>query len=108
MINFFSKFSFVLSQKRRLARKIFRRKYFKNHNISPRDRCYDLKNIFAKKISEKIGVFDSLCKILIITLVFEKNANFFAENRQKSKKIVIITSTPDQFTLCLFVNSFFV
>jgi hypothetical protein len=35
-----------------------------------------------------------LCKILIITLVFDKNANFFAENRQKSQKIVIITSTP--------------
>jgi hypothetical protein len=33
-------------------------------------------------------------KILIITLVFEKNANFFAENLQKSQKIVIITSTP--------------
>jgi hypothetical protein len=27
-------------------------------------------------------------------LVFEKNANFFAENWQKSPKIVIITSTP--------------
>jgi hypothetical protein len=27
-------------------------------------------------------------------LVFEKNANFFAENCQKSQKIVIITSTP--------------
>jgi hypothetical protein len=36
-----------------------------------------------------------LCKILIITLFFEKNANFFAENWQKSQKIVIITSTPD-------------
>jgi hypothetical protein len=35
-----------------------------------------------------------LCKILIITLVFEKNANFFAKNCQKSQKIVIITSTP--------------
>jgi hypothetical protein len=33
-----------------------------------------------------------LCKILIITLVFEKNAIFFAE---KSQKIVIITSTPE-------------
>jgi hypothetical protein len=31
------------------------------------------------------------------TLVFEKNANFFAENRQQSQKIVIITSTPDCF-----------
>jgi hypothetical protein len=33
-------------------------------------------------------------KIVILTLVFEKNANFFAENCQKSQKIVIITSTP--------------
>jgi hypothetical protein len=31
---------------------------------------------------------------LIITLVFEKNAYFFAENCRKSQKIVIITSTP--------------
>jgi hypothetical protein len=31
-------------------------------------------------------------KIVIITLVFEKNANFFAKNWQKSQKIVIITS----------------
>jgi hypothetical protein len=35
-------------------------------------------------------------KIAIIALVFEKNANFFAENWQKSHKIVIITSTPDE------------
>jgi hypothetical protein len=34
------------------------------------------------------------CKILITTLVFEKNANFFAEKCQKSQKIVIIKSTP--------------
>jgi hypothetical protein len=27
---------------------------------------------------------------------FEKNANFFAENWQKSPKIMIITSTPGQ------------
>jgi hypothetical protein len=30
----------------------------------------------------------------LITLFFEKNANFFAENWQKSQKIVIITSIP--------------
>jgi Ni,Fe-hydrogenase III small subunit len=35
-----------------------------------------------------------ICKILIITLVFEKNANFFSENWRKSQKIVIITSIP--------------
>jgi pyridoxal/pyridoxine/pyridoxamine kinase len=39
-----------------------------------------------------------LCKILIITLVFEKKANFFAENWQKSPKIVIVTSTPGRYT----------
>jgi hypothetical protein len=39
MINFFSKFSFVLSQKRQFFRKIFRRKYLKNHNIGPRWVC---------------------------------------------------------------------
>jgi hypothetical protein len=33
------------------------------------------------------------CKNSIITLVFEKNANFFAENWQKLQKIVITTST---------------
>jgi aspartokinase len=27
-------------------------------------------------------------------LVFKKNANFFAENWEKSQKIVIVTSTP--------------
>jgi hypothetical protein len=35
-----------------------------------------------------------LCKNWIITLVFEKNAIFFAENWKKWQKIVIITSTP--------------
>jgi peroxiredoxin len=34
---------------------------------------------------------------MIITLVFEKNANFLAENWEKSQKIVIITSTPGHF-----------
>jgi hypothetical protein len=54
-------------------------------------------NIFAEKFGEKISILTQnkakLFKILIITLVFEKNANFFAENCQKSQKIVIITST---------------
>jgi hypothetical protein len=35
-----------------------------------------------------------LGKTLTKILVFEKNANFFAENCRKSPKIVIITSTP--------------
>jgi hypothetical protein len=33
-------------------------------------------------------------KILIVTFGFEKTPVFFAENFQKSQKIVIITSTP--------------
>jgi hypothetical protein len=55
--------------------------------------------IFSPKYSAKKLAFltrdkAKICKILIITLVFEKNANFFAENCQKSPKIVIITLTP--------------
>jgi hypothetical protein len=50
--------------------------------------------IFSPKNSAKKLAFltynkGKLCKILIITLVFEKNA----ENCRKSQKIVIITST---------------
>jgi hypothetical protein len=53
--------------------------------MEPRDRCYDFLNIFAKKIGEKIDVFDKknkakLFQNLVITLVFEKNAIFFAVN----------------------------
>jgi hypothetical protein len=67
--------------------------------ITTRDRCYEFLNNFLEKISESMVVFDqttaSFCKNVIITLGFEKNANFLAENWQKSQKIVIITSTPE-------------
>jgi hypothetical protein len=57
-----------------------------------------LKIFLPKKIAKKLAFLTQnkakLCKILIITSVFEKNANFIAENWQKSQKIVIITSTP--------------
>jgi predicted dinucleotide-binding enzyme len=57
--------------------------------------------LFAEKFGETISVSatqikDNFAEKIIITLVFEKNANFFAENRQKSQKIVIITSVPGQ------------
>jgi hypothetical protein len=50
----------------------------------------------AKKFAflTQIKAMQSYANIFIITLVFEKDANFFAENGQKSHKIVIITSTP--------------
>jgi hypothetical protein len=61
------------------------------------DRCYDFKNIFAKKFSEKLVFLAQneakLCKILIITLFLRKTP-IFAKYCQKSQKIVIITSTP--------------
>jgi hypothetical protein len=41
---------------------------------------------------------NSAKKLAILTLVFEKNTNFFAENWRKSQKIVIITSTPGHLT----------
>jgi hypothetical protein len=44
------------------------------------------------------------CKNLIITLVFEKNVNFFTENWEKSQKIVIKTSTPDEFVKKVAIN----
>jgi hypothetical protein len=55
--------------------------------------------IFSPKKLAKILAFfahttASFWKNLFITLVFEKNANFFAENWRKSQKIVIITSNP--------------
>jgi hypothetical protein len=57
--------------------------------------------IFSPKNSVKKLAFltenkAKLCKLLIIALLFEKNAIFFAENCQKSQKIVIITLTPDR------------
>jgi hypothetical protein len=45
------------------------------------DRCYDFKNIFAEKmafLTQNKASFSA--KIVILTLVFEKNANFFAES----------------------------
>jgi hypothetical protein len=55
--------------------------------------------IFSQKKIAKNGVLTQnktkLCKFLIITLDYEKNATFFAKNWQKSQKIVIITSTSD-------------
>jgi hypothetical protein len=65
--------------------------------------------IFSPKISAKKLAFltqnkAKLCKNLIITLVFEKNVNFFAENWQKSQKIVIITSTPGPSEKGLFAR----
>jgi hypothetical protein len=52
----------------------------------------------AEKFGKKTAFFTQtkakLCKNLIMTFVFEKNAIFFAKNCQKSQKIVIITSTP--------------
>jgi hypothetical protein len=52
------------------------------------DRCYDFLNIFVEKFSKKLAFLTQnkakLCKSLIITLVFEKNAIFF---RRKLSKI---------------------
>jgi uncharacterized membrane-anchored protein YitT (DUF2179 family) len=45
-----------------------------------------------------------LFKILITTLVFEKNANFLPKKSQKSQKIVIITSSPDEIEKIIAQN----
>jgi hypothetical protein len=58
--------------------------------ILTRDRCYVF--IFSQKNSAKQLAFltqneAKLCENLIITLVFEKNAIFFAENCQNHRKL---------------------
>jgi hypothetical protein len=57
-------------------------------------------------LAQILAFFDqataSFCKNMIITLVFEKNANFVAEDRRKSQKIEIITSTPEISSVILF------
>jgi hypothetical protein len=56
-------------------------------------------NNSAKKLAVLTQNKAKLCKILIISLVFEKNAIFspkIVENRRKLPKIVIITSPPGQ------------
>jgi hypothetical protein len=51
------------------------------------DRCYDFKNIFAEKFCKNIAVFAqttaSFCKNVIITLIFEKYANYFCRKLAK-------------------------
>jgi hypothetical protein len=56
-------------------------RYQRHETWVTRDQCFDFLNIFAKKFSEKIGVFVSkqsqiLKKKLIKTLVFEKTPIF--------------------------------
>jgi hypothetical protein len=64
------------------------------HQLGP---MLGFQKYFRQKIGEKLAFLTrnkaKLCKNLIITFVFEKNANYIAENSQKSQKIVIITST---------------
>jgi hypothetical protein len=61
------------------------------------DRCYDFLNILPKNSAKKLAFLTQnkakICKILIITLFFLEKRQFFAENCQKSQKIVIITAT---------------
>jgi hypothetical protein len=65
-------------------------------------KIFSLKNS-AKKLAFLTQNKAKLCKFLVITLVFEKNANFFAENCRKLQKIVIITSTPGMAIKCLII-----
>jgi hypothetical protein len=63
-----------------------------------RDQYYDFLNILPKNFAKKLALFApnkaKLCKNWIITMIFDKNAIMLAKNRQKSQKIVIVTSTP--------------
>jgi hypothetical protein len=56
-------------------------------------KIFSPKNL-AKKLAFFADTTASFCKNSIRTLDFEKKTPFFAENWQKSQKLVIITSTP--------------
>jgi hypothetical protein len=44
----------------------------------------------------------SIRKKIILTLVFDRNANYFIHNWQKSQNIAIITSTPPPSRMAMF------
>jgi hypothetical protein len=55
-----------------------------------RDRCYDFKNNFANFLAENIYILTQskaadLCKIFIITLVFEKKKTIFLPKIVKNR-----------------------
>jgi hypothetical protein len=55
------------------------------------DRCYDFLNIFAKKFGKKLAFLTQnkaeLCKILNITLVFEKKLHFLPKIVKNLRKL---------------------
>jgi hypothetical protein len=62
--------------------------FSKSLSVRIRDRCYDFLNIYAKNFSKKLASQNKakLCKNLIITVLFGKNAIFspkIVENRRK-------------------------
>jgi hypothetical protein len=61
------------------------------HYLARHNAGIDLKNSFVEKFGEKIGVFvpntARFCKIWIITLDFEENANFFAKIGKNCRKL---------------------
>jgi hypothetical protein len=61
-------------------------------SFKPGTNVMNFKIISPKHLAKILAFFTQTTAI--ITLVFEKNANSFAENWQKSQKIVIITSIP--------------
>jgi hypothetical protein len=69
------------------------------------------KKISPKNSANKLAFLTQnkgkLCEILIVTLLFEKNANFFAEHCRKSQKIVFKTSTPDCRIFAYWVVGYF-
>jgi hypothetical protein len=83
---------------------------FSPKNLLDQGPIYGFLKYFRKKMAKKFAFLTQnkakLCINLIITLVFEKNAISFAENCQKSPKIVIITSTPVQTYLFYLVLRF--
>jgi hypothetical protein len=71
----------------RLTDKLNRSRHLNNNQGDQRPMLWFFKIFSPKNSAKKLAFLTrnkaKLCKTLIITLVFEKNANFLAENRRK-------------------------
>jgi hypothetical protein len=65
-------------------KKFLRFRHFMPKNLAPWDSCYDFKDIFAKKWAFSAQNKAKYCKILIISLVFEKSVNFIPRKFSKN------------------------
>jgi hypothetical protein len=110
----FAYFSFVLSQKRQFFRRIFRRKYFKNHNIGPWRKMLFGKNLtwltkFACEQKFDFRFRETFCHRRDATFVLTNFVLFVLTNlpiRRFDKKCSTLSKNNYFSIFCLFGTNF--